>query len=1131
MSSFFITPPSEQEVQDFENQKKVGPSTSYDPTDSKPQTVETEADQPQPLQTTVSRRPSSESGLFVEDGKIVSSDEVQYQRGLFTDEPTYVESVLGQFAAGFNDIILALPDMAINAIGSGLKLGYEKGSPEIRNVLNKFGYEGGQIDKNILSRIFSSPDYEAQEVLIPYLLTYGKGQFVGAGDDAGFVKRAARTAGQATGVAAPMIGVQSQLAGTSAAAGNVVGQQMLQEGGKRSTFLGVPTEFGATNIVREGMLAPYKTAPAAAAALDLSLNAIGGVGTQAEADVFGTQTGVGGLVAPVGLAGLIYGTKAILMGPFARLYKAGKATVDEMKVQSGEVSATTGAEGEKAATAIGQEYQAAAGTESGAAAIAKAAEIESRVGDLKLTPAERTMDKPLLVTQKRAEQTGAPDFTRQNLARKEEAVKTVTNFVDDELTGDALIDGPLLIYSDADNRVATTLQRAGRLEEKNAESISKLQAITEGEGGALPALPEKAGIGDDMRGAVVIAYETAKDNAYKYAEKLNINSFDQWSSADAVQKAQQKVRDILGTRAGDDALSELPKPVQKFLDFTGKDGKYKLTFQDWKNFKSSIGEEIGVAYAKGRNEQARNLTIFSEILDDIGTSPAFGKTNEKLKLFSDYYRENVVVPFEKSAVIKISAKGPGSSKEAPVYLLADEKVAGTFLKDSNTAKQFMTLFKDSESKMRHIRAVVLDEVRSKAFPNGEITSKSADKVNTYINQNRDVLSTLGLTNELTDTSSLIQAMNGRAQQLTKRRRVLEQNLLFQALAKSQKVNDPEVLLTEALNPRAKGGSELIRQLWNSVKKGTNNLSSEQAQQAFRATVMEKLMQDAPDAATDPTAFKRFLDQRYAGGTTPEAGGTGGALNIGGDKTAGRSILRTVFTDQHIRDMYLIADAFERITAAGPLTEGGAGAGSANMLDRFRESTGLSAAATSNVLRARGEGRMSKQAATGFFLTRVFNAQSTARNDALFREMMFNPELAKALTVQNDTIGAIAPSTYKKINNYLFSIGLGLGEDYQLPSDNEVEVQIKPSIKFPEVDVPTMLPPTASEDDFAASFAADPFFNQNATNSTTSAPIQMASAASPKTSVTQLFPFDSTGAAIESRQNQKQQNAGIMSLPR
>ena len=67
MSSFFITPPSEQEVQDFEKKRKVGPSTSYDPTDSKPQTVETEADQPQPLQTTVSRRPSSESGLFVKD--------------------------------------------------------------------------------------------------------------------------------------------------------------------------------------------------------------------------------------------------------------------------------------------------------------------------------------------------------------------------------------------------------------------------------------------------------------------------------------------------------------------------------------------------------------------------------------------------------------------------------------------------------------------------------------------------------------------------------------------------------------------------------------------------------------------------------------------------------------------------------------------------------------------------------------------------------------------------------------------------------------------------------------------------------------------------------------------------------
>jgi hypothetical protein len=80
---------------------------------------------------------------------------------------------LGDFARGFNDIVLALPDIAINSVAEGL---------EAAGLV-----EPNTVDRNYLSRLFNSNDYESQTVIIPYLLHYGTGRYGGKAEEEGMV--------------------------------------------------------------------------------------------------------------------------------------------------------------------------------------------------------------------------------------------------------------------------------------------------------------------------------------------------------------------------------------------------------------------------------------------------------------------------------------------------------------------------------------------------------------------------------------------------------------------------------------------------------------------------------------------------------------------------------------------------------------------------------------------------------------------------------------------------------------------------------------------------------------------------------------------------------------------------------
>ena len=1115
-----LSPPTEQDMLEYEDQEKGKSSVMpFDPLEGGQAPVYPEGETPT-IPAIVENRPASETGKFLNvEGESIPA------RGLRTQDPSFTLKMMGTFARGFNDIILPLPDAIIN-VTADLLTSFGKANPEDVDSPDK--------TRNYLNRLFNSGDYEAVQEVVPYLLSMGVGKEIGPSSDQGFVLNTTRAAGQGTAMSTPFIGLSSRAAPLTAASGNVVGQTAAQQTGNLANV---------RTALFEGMFAPYASRATATAATEATLGGVAAVGQELE-DKFSPlsfNTGLGALGLASAGPGLFYATKTLgskIAGflPFSFFGKALK-TYDEFKVAKGDRQVTEGELGDETVTKasskdlkkLGDEYTGAMQTESGQLTAARSGEITEKI-DVALTPAEITLDAPLLKTQSSAEKSGTPEFARANEQRKVNNLAGIKEFVQNRFTGDALEDGPLAILDTGTKRVESIL---ARVDKDSAEVTSKLAKIAED---ALPTakVGAREQFGTDVRASLEGAIKVAKQDADAFAKKLKINDSDQWSGKAALAQAQENLLSGfkftakdgteegvkgIGTRAGDAALgADLRHPlIKRFLSYTDDSGMEQVSFQNWKSFRGQISDALGTAIAKENSTDIQQLSALAKAWDTMGKTPRFKETTAKFEEFQDHYLNNVILPFQSGIVQKVLTKGKGSQPDAVIYKTSDESVADAFLKDSTTAQKYMELFSDDPAKVQAIQGMLLDKAKNVGF-NATTGKLNPEALNKFANSNESVIRAVGLekqffggkTDKMKSGPDIIRSLLARQKQLSDRRAAITKNRMFRLIKSAdQKGQAPEVVLAEALNPK---NPAILKQLYRSMKKENPLFELDGTLMAFRASIMDTLMGTADDAVKSPAAFKGRLE-----------------------KIQNSKLLNGVFSQSHLDDMMLVADAYERVLATG-IGEGGAGITNASILDALSAKIGTSIAGLANLARSAREGRVSGKAAAAYVASRAFSAQQSARADELFRRMMFDPELAKLMTAQGPSVGAISPAVKARLNAYMFNLGVDYGEDVmseEAAGPDLEQIQMQPSIQFelPDVDVPTMLPPTASEDDFAASFAADPFFNQNATNSTTSAPIQMASAASPKTSVTQLFPFDSTGAAIESRQNQKQQNAGIMSLPR
>ena len=620
--------------------------------------------------------------------------------------------------------------------------------------------------------------------------------------------------------------------------------------------------------------------------------------------------------------------------------------------------------------------------------------------------------------------------------------------------------------------------------------------ITEQNTGVFPKLGSRAEAGASIRNTIVAARDAAKEDAAKLAKKLKINDADPVGDANATQAAQAAVRDALTSRAGEEALSYqgLPPLVRAFME--KKFDKGRMSFQDWKLFRDQVGGAIGAAMAKGDNAAVRPLAILSEQLDNMAVS--FGRTNEKFEQFRLVYDKNVVAPFERSGVIKVTGKAPGSTKEEVQYYLADEEVAKSFLANTNTARQFMNLFADKPADLRHMKNIVLDQLRTKAY-NSRKGIFEPDKVNTYIDQNREVLEVLGLTDDLLNTEAMLRDMLARNAELTARQRAINGNLLFGAIARAEQNQNPDSLFTEALRNPAK-----MRELRNIAEAGSDDLSADEATQAFRAAVTEKLLALNPKAMENPTEFKAWMVKN-------------------------EKVLDAAFDKTHVDNMYLIADAAERVLITG--IGRGQGVSDSDIITRFTGALGTTPAGISNRFIAVQEGRLGSKAMIGYIISRAIRQQSTARSDALFREAMFNPDIAKLLVAEGGEsvppLGASEPNV-RRMNAYLFNLGIDYGEgitgegatqEFRFDVNVPDEPITEPPVPQPKPTLPQKLQKEMDPNYFQNMYPPVP----------TPKPKPPSPPASNQASVgiETLFPNDPTSIAIAKRRAAGQAPAGIV----
>ena len=1018
---------------------KVDPAGQSSSRDIEMEEVET-------LGGTIQKRASRNTGILEEGlGADIVADQEYLPEKILAGVAKGAETVLGPMARGFNRTLAFLPDLAINAITSGFNAA-----------------TGSEIDKDILLRIFNSNDFESQRVLIPYILNYGIDGYVGPTKEDSAYERYTGAVGEGVGMAVPVIGASSKYAQTA---------QQLPKVGKYAQNTGIGT------AVLDTITKPFVQTPLLAGAVETGLSAVSSIGMQAEEDIFGTSTGLGAMLPFSGPA-IYYSVKSGVVTPVSwagrKLFSKGADVVDNIRVDAGKVDPKSGKRGEEAQVVVDQQLKdAAVGNENN---IARAIEIETQLQPyaddrIVFSPAEATLDAPILKTQASIEQSATPEFARKNIKRKENILTSISNFVNAKFTGNAVDDAPLFVYDAAKAKYNLTL---GRIEKGENELSTKLSILTNSETGAYPKIANRTVDGQEIRQVVSLAHTQAKENAEALAKNLNINSADQVASMDALDAAKTAVREAVTSKTGEASFSYpgLNKTVKSFIE----NDQTKITFQDWKMFRDQVSSQIGKAFATNNKADQRSLAILAKSLDDMGE--AFGRTNVKFKDFQTFYDQNVIRPFETSQVIKILAKGRGGSKDRPVYYLADEQVAKAFLKDSNTAKQFMTLFSDNPSQLNNIRAAVLDEIRTVGVASGEFKPNA---INKYMNTNRETLTELGLYDDLLNTENLVTQITARQASLENRRKIINQNTMYSAVARAMKVENPEKLIDDILR-----SPKLAREVKTKIGNDPDIL------EAFRAAVMQKALGKDPNALVDPYAFKKFLVENHRA-------------------------LDNVFDKSHIDNMYLVADAAERVFAT-PIVAG-KGIQSEDIMSRFAAKFGATVPGSTTRFIALQEGRIGQKAVGAYFLARGLSARSAARADALFKEMMFDPEVAKALVKEGPEPFSITPESNRQINSILFNMGVMpfVKESVGISSPAEdYQIEFPKAFELPENDdqsavSPEILPPVSTNQIASAPPPPAPVANQQQT--------QTASASD-------LFPFDPTLAAIEKRQNAKQ---GIMSV--
>ena len=1055
--------------------------------------------------------------------------------GSSKSQALYEDSYVNDFVSGANRFIGLIPDAIVYAGARALGVPEEAANKDFfRSILNAGDYETTEQVQGFFGKLLG--------------LRKGQGELVGQTDLAGKIAASA--------------GEMVAMSGTLGLALQGYANKAFTAG-QNALFNNKDSVSATAENVRNLVTSTLQKFPGQSASIDASLSAISGAGGEVAADQLGEEyRGIGAIssaFAPVAVFKSLQYSPALMLwsnrsainrgarklyGAGADRFKTAKENLENLESQTGDRSKVTFGEKDKITlnkieTKIKNRMEASDSNKENFKNNQEEIKmlLSAKGGEefpVVFSPAESTFDDVLIKSQENILRAAPDSYTTRYNERIADIANSVNNFKLKNLgIGDEAVDANSIAVFDALNNSYKNqfIVREGKL-------ISTVDDLLASERN-IDLLPSKVETGTSIREKILEAKNLALDKVDKIATQYKINSSTVSGDATSIQTAQENIRSALGTTKqggkidiDEGSLSGINPIVQRFLDFKGKN----LTFLDWKKFKMEVSDALGAAVAKGRQGDKRELTILNQELDKTITFGTKGVMNENWKKFVGQY-EIIMTPYNQSTVKKVVNMDKGGT----TYVSPSEEIAGSFLKNTSTAKQYKNLFKDDELAMADITSALFLDMKAigrtgnSIYKNGIPDPK---KINAWLNKNADVINELGLTDTFfgngTTTIAGVELIApkviiGLAEEAAKNKAAINHftnQELISILYKKAKdgklgeMRDPSQVLNTLLNDKTTNPA-LLEQLSNTVK----SLKNDDYTRAFNSVIMEQLLNQYPKLRDKGAeSFTAFL---IANKGNSRVGDYYKGLNL--DKILG---------EKHVDNLIKLGRIYSRLDLAVK-SNNPAGLAMNSIIQSIYSNLGTSVPSLTTQGVAAASGRISSRHLFVYLLSRGINEQTNLKNAMLFQEAIINPKVANML-LQEVSPNQVTKALINKVNKIAIDNGFPTLYKAMRPFPNPnapanygqliegrrlLNISGDQNIEDPDPD-PTIIeiPSFPEQEPIPTSEYKNPFLPSEQYASTMpNAP--MPNMASNNTMVSDLFPNDPTSRAIENRRMQ----GGIGSL--
>lgn len=862
------------------------------------------------------------------------------------------------YFGAFNKSILSLPDLALNIVALGA---------EQVGLLPRTSNDP-QENRNILERFFNAANYEQRDALLKIgdtvIGSLGKGKQI---KPETLGEKIAAGAGEGTSLATamPFLAARAAAAGaegayTAAPMAEGIRQRALQPKGALGTIGPMSQQMAADYV------AAFANAPARTTAAELLTGATSGAAGTAEQEITGYRTGLGDLAGGFLPNAIVWTARtAYKWAPTRNIIKYGSQLIP-------------GSPGEKVMEAnarkeIAQEmyksFQEAkdSGQLERANAILK--QLEEAGYPIDLSAAELTQTPSLRRAQINAQSSATPDEARAFRERIEGNVSKIINYSND----------PNLIDPEAPTAVITQLQSAADEEARlQALGLEKLSEFGENVAGRLPMTRSRAEQGATIRKALIDAKETKKVELDQLAADLGINETNPGTLMNPVKK---HIRDTY--YLGNDTDRYLPKVIRDFADSE----ENVINFQTWKRYRDKTSDELAAAIANKQSSDVVNLTKFKEDLDKFGNM--FYASNKNWNTFKNRYYEEYAKPFERGVAYEVATPSPASRPGDVRYLTSDEAVADAFSRNVENANDFMNLYKDKPEAVNSMRAVILDGARERVIAKSGPYEGTVDptKLNTFINQNREVLDVLGLKGDLESVENAAKLFGMRAAELKDRAAVINKDKVNRLLSN---ITDGKYSPDEFIDVALKDPKTMT-----TIAKRVSEAEDPNLTEALKKAVWTRIF--ATNDINDPGRFMEFAKNN--------------------ERT-----LKIALGDEHYKRMLTAAEAMGLAKYAQEGAEG-LPLEALSGLEKFAKYTGITPASLANAVAAAGRGQVKEKYLAFAFAFKFLSARQRASYDKVMREVLVDPEIAKELASEVGGDGLPTQKQANKMKGILLRMGL------------------------------------------------------------------------------------------------------------